>query len=93
MTATPSTMLPLGTKAPPFNLTDTEGNRVTLRQFEDANVLLVVFMCNHCPYVKHVREKLLAIIREYQEKGVAAIGISSNDTEATPGHRCDPAAW
>ena len=84
MTATPSIMLPLGTKAPPFNLPDTKGNRVTVGQFQDAKVLLVVFMCNHCPYVKHVREKLVTIIREYQEKGLAAVGINSNDTAAFP---------
>ena len=56
MAAVTSTMLTLGTKAPRFNLPDTAGNTVSLADFREASALLVVFMCNHCPYVKHIRE-------------------------------------
>jgi peroxiredoxin len=75
-------MLPLGKKAPAFCLPDTEGNMVSLADFADAPALLVVFMCNHCPYVKHVRAFLADLVREYQRKDVAAVAINSNDIEA-----------
>src|SRR4030043_105880 len=84
MVATASTMLALGTKAPDFKLPDTEGKIVSLNDFADAKVLLVVFMCNHCPFVKHIIDKLVEIVREYQAKGVAVVGISSNDIESYP---------
>jgi peroxiredoxin len=84
MVETPSTMLPLGTKAPHFSLPDTEGDVVSLDDFEDAPALLVVFMCNHCPYVKHVREGLVELTREYMDRGVAVVAINSNDVEAFP---------
>ncbi len=78
MTLTPSTMLDLGTSAPDFSLPDTEGNIVTLSDFEDAPAVLVVFMCNHCPYVKHIRSALVEFASEYQRKGLAMLGISAN---------------
>jgi len=84
MSTTPSTMLPLGTEAPFFNLTGCDGNQYRLDEFDAAPALLVVFMCNHCPYVKHVREKLVTLITEYQKKGVAVVGINSNDAETYP---------
>lgn len=84
MALTPSTMLPLGSQAPDFRLPDTAGKMVALADFQDAPALLVVFLCNHCPYVKHVREELAALGREYQGKGVAVVGISSNDAVAYP---------
>ena len=84
MVATASTMLSLGTKAPDFSLPDTEGNTVSLADFEGAPALLVMFICNHCPFVKHVRDELARIGREYQEKGVAVVAISSNDVENYP---------
>ena len=84
MAATASTMLPLGTSAPDFNLPDTEGNMVSLGDFEQAPALLVIFMCNHCPYVKHVLNNLAELIKEYQEKGVAVVGINSNDVDSYP---------
>ena len=84
MALTPSTMLPLGTPAPDFSLPDTEGNVVSRDDFETAPALLVIFMCNHCPYVKHIRFGLAALTREYQQKGVAVVGINSNDVEAYP---------
>ncbi|MEF8788370.1 MAG: thioredoxin family protein [Planctomycetota bacterium] len=87
MVETPSTMLPLGTKAPHFSLPDPDGNYVSLEDFEDNPALLVVFMCNHCPYVKHVREELVRLAREYQQKGVAVVGINANDFDEYPEDR------
>jgi peroxiredoxin len=84
MVATASVMLPLGTTAPEFSLSDTEGRLVSLSDFEDAPALLVVFMCNHCPYVKHVADALAALAREYQERGVAVVGINANDADNYP---------
>jgi peroxiredoxin len=84
MVATASTMLPLGTSAPDFNLPDTEGHMVSLSNFAQAPALLVIFMCNHCPYVKHVLHNLVELIKEYQEKGVAVVGINSNDVDSFP---------
>ncbi len=84
MAAVSSTMLPLGTGAPEFSLPDTDGRTVSLNDFAEARALLVIFMCNHCPYVKHVRDALVALVREYQEKGVAVVGISSNDVSTFP---------
>lgn len=78
MTLTPSTMLELGTPAPDFTLPDTQGNTISLADFQDAPALLVVFMCNHCPYVKHIRGALAEFAREYREKGLAVVGISAN---------------
>jgi peroxiredoxin len=87
MAMTASTMLELGTKAPDFHLPDTEGNLVSLSDFDDAPVLLVVFMCNHCPFVRHILDHLLELAKEYQAKGVAAVGINSNDVESYPDDR------
>jgi peroxiredoxin len=84
MALTPSTMLDLGTKAPEFRLPDTDGKTVSLGDFKDAPALLVIFLCNHCPYVKHVRHELAKLGREYQGKGVAVVGISSNDIATHP---------
>lgn len=84
MVRTASTMLPLGTPAPDFELPDTDGSMVSLNSFRDAKALLVVFMCNHCPYVKHVAPALQKLAVEYQARGVAVIGISSNDVENYP---------
>ena len=84
MAQTLSTMLPLGTAAPDFQLPNTQGKLVSRADFAQAKALLVVFMCNHCPYVIHVREKLVELIKEYQAKGVAVVGISSNDVENYP---------
>lgn len=84
MVLTASTMLPLGTKAPSFSLKDAGGRIVSLEDFKDAKALLVIFMCNHCPYVKHVSKALAALTKEYMAKGVAAVGINSNDAEKYP---------
>lgn len=85
MTAVSSTMLELGTPAPDFSLPDTAGKQVSLVDFKDAPALLVVFMCNHCPYVKHIRNGLAAFAREYQRKGLAVVGINANDLSTHPG--------
>jgi peroxiredoxin len=84
MSLTPSTMLPLGTVAPGFRLSDTDGKTVSLDEFKEAPALLVAFICNHCPYVKHVRHELARLGKEYQGKGVAVVAISSNDVNNYP---------
>jgi peroxiredoxin len=85
MALTPSTMLPLGTSAPAFSLPDaTSGKTVSIADFKNAPALVVMFICNHCPYVKHVRSGLAQLVKDYQAKGVAAVGISSNDVESHP---------
>jgi peroxiredoxin len=84
MALTPSTMVPLGSPAPDFSLPDTEGRTVKLADFEKAPALLVAFICNHCPYVKHIRSAFAALTAEYAAKGVAIVGISSNDAAAYP---------
>jgi len=84
MVKTASTMLPLGTPAPDFSLPDVEGKTVALGDFADAPVLLVIFMCNHCPFVKHVSAGLADLAREYRRRGVAVVGINSNDVESFP---------
>src|SRR5262245_40119428 len=84
MAATNSTMLPLGTKAPDFRLPDTSGKTVSLSDLNDAPALVVIFMCNHCPYVKQIRPGLAQLARDYKSKGVAVVGISSNDVANYP---------
>lgn len=84
MAKTLSTMLELGTLAPPFSLPDTQGRTVSLEDFKDTRALLVVFICNHCPYVIHIRDALAALAREYRPRGLAMVGISANDVEKYP---------
>jgi len=84
MVAVRSTMLPLGTAAPDFSLPDTEGKMVSRDDFGDAPALLVIFMCNHCPFVKHVRAELAKLVEEYQSIGVAVVGINANDVVNFP---------
>jgi peroxiredoxin len=84
MARTPSTMLELGTAAPHFALPDTSGAVVSLDDFDAASALLVMFICNHCPFVKHVRAELAALGREYTARGAGIVAISSNDAEAYP---------
>jgi peroxiredoxin len=84
MARTLSTMLDLGTAAPPFRLPATDGRTVSLEDFKDAPALLVIFMCNHCPYVKHIRSALARVTRDYLAKGVAVVGINSNDVANYP---------
>jgi len=84
MVVTASKMPPLGTLAPDFNLPDTQGNIVSLDDFKGAPAFLVVFMCNHCPFVKHILSTFVDLIKGYQERGVAVVGISSNDVTSFP---------
>jgi len=85
MAATPSTMLPLGTSAPDFMLRDvTTGATVSLADSDDKPVVLVMFISNHCPYVKHVADELARIGRDYAGEGVAVVAIGANDVENYP---------
>lgn len=84
MVKTASTMLPLGTIAPPFALLNVDGKTVSIDDFQSSKGLVVIFMCNHCPFVKHLREGLAKFAADYQAKGVAVVGISSNDITTHP---------
>lgn len=84
MVRTASTMLPLGSAAPDFTLPNAvDGSTVSRKDFQ-GRPLLVVFMCNHCPFVIHVRSELAKFAKEYKEKGLAIVGISSNDIGTYP---------
>ena len=84
MVKTASTMLPLGTSAPDFSLLNVDGSSVSLGDFADSKGLLVIFMCNHCPFVIHLREAIAKFADEYQTQGLAVVGISSNDVGTHP---------
>lgn len=84
MVKTASTMLPLGTSAPHFSLPNIDGKTVSLEDFKSAKGLVIVFMCNHCPFVKHLRTGLAQFGKDYQSRGVAIVGISSNDIASHP---------
>jgi peroxiredoxin len=83
MVAVNSTMLPLGTEAPDFRLPDTNGKTVSLSDFRGRPVL-VMFICNHCPYVKHIRAGLAQLGRDYQSRKIGIVAINSNDVENYP---------
>ena len=84
MVAVPSTMLELGTRAPDFALPDTDGRTVSLADFTGAPALLVIFLSNHCPYVRHLRGALAELARDYQPRGARIVGIMSNDVSRYP---------
>jgi len=84
MAKTPSTMLALGTRAPDFRLPDTEGAVVSRDDSATAPGLLVMFLCNHCPYVQHIRGGLADCAREYRAKGLAIVAINANDVSSHP---------
>jgi peroxiredoxin len=84
MAKTPSTMLPLGTAAPDFRLPDTNGKLVSPADFSGKSALLVMFVCNHCPFVKHIRSALAQLGRDYIPRGAAIVAISSNDVVNYP---------
>jgi peroxiredoxin len=85
MAETPSTMLPLGTKAPDFKLLDTlSGKMISLADVKSPIATVIMFICNHCPYVKHIQKKLVEVINAYQAKGICFIAISSNDAQKYP---------
>jgi len=82
--AVTSTMMPLGTEAPDFSLPDPSGKVWSRDDFRDAPGLLVMFICNHCPYVRHIRHELARLTRDWQERGLAVVGVQSNDWTAYP---------
>src|SRR5579864_2237470 len=85
MALTPSTMLPLGTAAPDFSLTDTvSGKTMSLSTFKEKKALLVMFICNHCPYVKHLKPALVQLGKDYEKKDAAIVAISANDPVTHP---------
>ncbi len=77
-------MLALGTLAPEFRLPGTDGKTYSLADFRDARALVVAFICNHCPYVIHVRGELAKFGREMQERGVGVVAINANDASSYP---------
>jgi peroxiredoxin len=80
-----SKMIPLGTKAPSFTLPDTiSGETKRLEELKSDVATVVMFICNHCPYVKHVNDQLVQLAQDYQPKGVSFVAISSNDPETYP---------
>jgi peroxiredoxin len=78
-----SLMVPLGTPAPDFTLRSLDGPKVSLADL-DGTALLVMFLCNHCPYVRHVESTLGPLVAEYADRGLSAVGITSNDTDLYP---------
>ena len=84
MVLTPSTMREIGSEAPDFSLFDPHGKSFHLGEQQIVNGLLVIFMCNHCPYVIHIREKLVDKIKEYQQRGITVVAINSNDYTSHP---------
>jgi thiol-disulfide isomerase/thioredoxin len=85
MALTPSSMLPLGTVAPDFDLLDVvSGKKVGLKDVKSAKATVVMFICNHCPYVKHIQSQIVQIPKDYQPKGVAFVAISANDAKNYP---------
>jgi peroxiredoxin len=93
MAATPSTMLPLGTPLPHFSLPDVAtGRAVSSHDFFNSNALLVIFLCAHCPYVHHVKDELARLGRDYADKALAIVGITSNDAAKYPDDAPEPTA-
>ncbi|MCW5517560.1 thioredoxin family protein [Muriicola sp. Z0-33] len=85
MARTASNMLPLGTSAPNFSLPDTVSDRImNLEDSKGSAGTLIMFICNHCPFVKHVNQGLVQLAKDYEEKGIGFIAISSNDIENYP---------
>jgi thiol-disulfide isomerase/thioredoxin len=85
MAVTPSNMIPLGTIAPYFSLPNVVSSQMcTLAELKSNKATVIMFICNHCPYVKHVREELIQLTNDYQPKGISFIAINSNDITAYP---------
>jgi thiol-disulfide isomerase/thioredoxin len=85
MSQTPSNMMPLGTTAPDFTLTNTvTGEMVTLQGLKSDIATVIMFICNHCPFVKHLQDELIRLANDYQPKGISFIAINANDTVNYP---------
>lgn len=85
MVETVSSMLPLGTVAPDFKLLDVCTDKtLSLQELKSDTATVIMFICNHCPYVKHIQKKLVEVVNAYQKKGIAFIAISSNDIKTYP---------
>ena len=84
MVMTPSTMIPLGSPAPDFRLPTPDGTLVGRDDFKDAPALLVMVICNHCPFVKHIRDDLATFGRDYSDRGLAIVAINANDVANYP---------
>ena len=85
MARTPSNMIPLGTKLPDFLLPDTVSGRVySSNELHAAKASVIMFICNHCPFVKHVNDGIVSLANDYISKGIAFVAISSNDIEQFP---------
>ena len=85
MALTPSNMLPLGTVAPPFLLIDTvSGEKLSLADLKSEKATVIMFICNHCPYVLYINDEVVRVAKEYQSKGISFIAISANDAESVP---------
>ena len=84
MVRTPSTMLPLGTAAPDFSLPNVDGRVLSLEDVVGERGTVVMFICNHCPFVKHVADQLAQLGREYATRGIGFVAVSSNDVSGHP---------
>ena len=85
MVETPSVMIPLGTKAPEFNLPDTiSAKNLSLNDIKSSRATVIMFICNHCPFVKHIQTGIVELANSYIPEGIAFIAISSNDVESYP---------
>jgi len=84
MVKTASTMLPLGTSAPDFRLLNIDGKTISLSEITTGKGLVVMFICNHCPFVKHVAPELVRLTKDYESRGIHFVAISSNDVTAYP---------
>jgi len=84
MARTPSAMIELGQTCPPFRLPDPSGQMHGLEDVSDAKAVLVMFICNHCPFVKHLADPLAALVHQWQPEGLATFAIQSNDIETYP---------
>ena len=84
-----STMVPLGTVAHDFDLHGTEGKTYSLNSFVDKKIIVIIFMCNHCPYVKAVLKRLIDLQNEFSDRGVQLIGINPNDATQYPDDSLD----
>lgn len=85
MAKTPSSMIPLGTRAPDFTLLDAvSGQTKSLQDLKSNVATVIMFICNHCPFVKHIREELAALANQYQPEGISFIAINANDVDHYP---------